>query len=446
MKDPVLIKEVLQRAEDKLPLTGKAFQLVFGRSTLFASAFDKVQRRRESLATELDGKLLQRANKLPTKVVDCIMERVNGIVEKGSNCKEVSQHMAFSILGATLFGDAFLAWSNAAVYEELLMMIAKDACFWASYGVTPFWKKGFWRYQHLCTKLKCLTQDIIQQCKKTCGLFDHEDPSSNNDTTNVDMERSACGPSCSWTLMPYNFFSEINSHTSSRDELCGNMMGVMFHGCSTTAGLIASILIRLANNQKIQDKIYSEIRTQKGSSKQDEHNVDKMVLLLATIYESARLLPAGPLLQRCSLKHDLKLKSGVTIPAGAVVVVPLQLVQTDNSSWGNDAREFNPYRFLMNPENCSNLVEGAAEELVNQKQRLFVLNNPNENGAFLPFGSGARACVGQKSAIQGVATLFASLLERYEVRLQPSSDNIKPTTNDYAFQLNQSPRVVFIKR
>lgn len=38
-----------------------------------------------------------------------------------------------------------------------------------------------------------------------------------------------------------------------------------------------------------------------GSTK-DAQSVDKMVLLLATIYESARLLPPGPLLQRCSLR------------------------------------------------------------------------------------------------------------------------------------------------
>lgn len=42
---------------------------------------------------------------------------------------------------------------------------------------------------------------------------------------------------------------------------------------------------------------------QKGSVKQVEQNVDKMFLLLATVYESARLLPAGPLLQRCSLEN-----------------------------------------------------------------------------------------------------------------------------------------------
>jgi len=51
-------------------------------------------------------------------------------------------------------------------------------------------------------------------------------------------------------------------------------------------------------------QIYSEIiMVRNGSMKQDQQCVDKMLLLLATVYESARLLPAGPLLQRCSLKH-----------------------------------------------------------------------------------------------------------------------------------------------
>ena len=51
-------------------------------------------------------------------------------------------------------------------------------------------------------------------------------------------------------------------------------------------------------------QIYSEIITaRKGLIKQDQQCVDKMPLLLATVYESARLLPSGPLLQRCSLKN-----------------------------------------------------------------------------------------------------------------------------------------------
>lgn len=43
IKDPELIREMLFKAEDKLPLTGKAFHLAFGPSSLFASSFDKVR-------------------------------------------------------------------------------------------------------------------------------------------------------------------------------------------------------------------------------------------------------------------------------------------------------------------------------------------------------------------------------------------------------------------
>ena len=42
VKEPALIKEILLKAEDKLPLTGRVFRFAFGRSSLFASSFEKV--------------------------------------------------------------------------------------------------------------------------------------------------------------------------------------------------------------------------------------------------------------------------------------------------------------------------------------------------------------------------------------------------------------------
>lgn len=57
----------------------------------------------------------------------------------------------------------------------------------------------------------------------------------------------------------------------------------------------------------------------------------------------------------------------------------------------------------------------VAEGSVDPTRSSFILKDPNDNAAFLPFGSGIRACVGEKFVIRGVATLFASLLERYEV-------------------------------
>eukprot|EP00262_Sarcandra_glabra_P020839 TRINITY_DN8471_c0_g1_i1.p1 TRINITY_DN8471_c0_g1~~TRINITY_DN8471_c0_g1_i1.p1 ORF type:complete len:589 (-),score=83.32 TRINITY_DN8471_c0_g1_i1:532-2298(-) len=462
VNDPASIREVLIKAEDKLPLTGKAFRMAFGRSSLFVSSFEKVQRKRESLALQLNGKLLEGTNAFPSKVVDCIMERIDAIMDKGiTDCKSVSQSMAFSFLGATLFGDAFLTWSSATIYEELLMKISKDACFWASYNIHPFWKRGFWRYQSLCTRLKCLTQDIIQQCRQNYKLFGRIDQKFNSVSTSIGREAEICAPFLPEDMMAASLFLEESSgHLDRREDPCGNIMGLMFHGCLTAAGLIGNILTMLVMHPEIQEKIYAEITmVRKKSSELEPHDVQTMNFLLATVYESARLLPAGPLLQRCSLKHDLNLKSSITVPAGAILVVPIQLVQMDVSSWGDDAGQFNPYRFLSKGIHCGQSTDDGSDsvpitsfkevekELSGSDNSPFMLNKPDENASFLPFGSGTRSCVGQKYAVSGIATLFASMLQQYEIRLHPDSENDpKPMMNGSVLELLPTAKIVFVKR
>ncbi|WVZ00425.1 hypothetical protein V8G54_026494 [Vigna mungo] len=427
VRDPILIQDMLIKAEDKLPYTGKLFHLAFGQSSLFAPSFEKVQKRRELLATELNERLLKNGDMIPVKVADFITDKIENIKKKGGiDSRLVSQHIAFTIMGVTFFGDGFLASPKAAMYEELFMTIAKDACFWASYNVTPFWRRGFWKYQCLCTKLKCLTQDILQHCRKGCKLSSHTKHDVHNESSNKEM-KSADGAKCCSDdeFQDYYFFRDLKDHQDGKEESCGNVMRMIFHGCQTTSVLITDVLTRLVMHGEIQDKVYSEIRmVGRNPSKYEHEDVYRMPLLLATIYESARLLPTGSMLQRCSLKHDLSFASGVTIPAGAVLVVPVELVQKDEFNWGSDASHFNPYRFLSTVTNRS----GSAEDLSSTGFSSFVLNDPNENAAFLPFGSGARACIGQKFIIQLVASVLASLLNKYEIRLSSDSNDDSNTT------------------
>ncbi|XP_050234602.1 cytochrome P450 71A20-like isoform X2 [Mercurialis annua] len=440
IKDPELIRDVLLKAEDKLPFTGKAFRLAFGRSNLFFCSYDQAQKRRESLALQLNEKLLPRASVIPDHVIHRITERIDESMRKGHvDCKLISQHMAFTLMGTTLFGDAFLAWSKAASYEDLLMTIAKDATFWASYRITPVWEREFWRYQSLCSNLKFLTQDIVQLCRKNCKLFHHVDQNFNDEIVKCGMKAASGIPPFGVVMQDNLFPREIDGHYNSREEPCGNIMGMMFHGCIATAGLLGNILERLVAYPELQDKIYSEIIGVRQRLAKDVQNVDQMPQLVATIYESARLLPTGPLLQRCSLKDDLILKNGVTIPAGAVLVVPVHLLQMDDASWGSDAGKFNPYRFLSKAGKDTDSMQDVSitEDAVDSTRSSLVLNDPNENAAFLPFGSGIRACVAQKFTIQGVATLLASVLERYEIRHQVKSENDP---------LSASREIVFVKR
>lgn len=442
MKEPSLINEMLSKAADKLPLTGRVYRLAFGPSSFFVSSFERVKRGRESLAMELNGKLLEKANLMTDRVLDSVMERIRDKMDKGTlDCGLFSQHMAFSILGATLFGDAFFAWSKANVYEELIIRIAKDACFWASYSVPPFWKRGYWKYQHLCTKLKSLTQDIVQQCRTNYKLFCQSGIHYSSIMRGLEAASDITYSIGTLKLEKLGLQEPIG-HLNVRDEPCGNVMGLMFHGCLTTTALIANILARLVMHPEIQDKIYSEIiMARRQSGKLNKQDISQMHLLFATVYESARLLPAGPLLQRCSLKEDLQLKNGLSIPSGAMLVAPIQLVQMDESSWGNDARQFNPYRFLSKAEMKSEFDKSYSEE------GSYTISDPLKNAAFLPFGSGMRACVGQKFAVLGIASIFSSLLERYEIRPVPGSAlDPKPLMINCVLQLVPSPKIVFVPR
>ncbi|KAK7273750.1 hypothetical protein RIF29_14813 [Crotalaria pallida] len=293
-----------------------------------------VQKRRELLATELNERLIRTADPIPMKVEHSIMDKIENIRTRGSiDGRLVSQHMAFAIMGTTFFGDGFLAWPEAAIYEELLMMIAKDACFWAS----------------------------SNHCKKRWKLFAHIDQNV-NDESKMEMKSG---------------HGDLNDHQNSKEEPCGNIMRVMFHGCQTTDALIANVLTRLAMHREIQDKVYSEIiKVGRNPSKYEHEDVYRMPLLLATIVSG---------------EEDLSLRTGETILAGAILVVPVQLVHKDDSNWGSDASDFNLYRYQSN---------SSTEELNDARFSSFALNDPNENAAFLPFGYGARACVGQKFVIK----------------------------------------------
>ncbi|CAN6176422.1 unnamed protein product [Urochloa humidicola] len=439
VKDPTLVKEVLTKAEDKLPLTGRTYNLACGRLGLFVSSFEKVKSTRESLKIFLNEKLAIGVGRSSFKVIDAVMDRIDfdSITSKDFlDSRSFSQHMAFNIIGATLFGDAFFNWSDAVTYEELLMMVAKDGCFWASYAVCPFWKPSYRRYRTLCAKLKILTEGII---RKSRGQTSDQRSYLKSEGMTKDPNRGVLGE----MVAGHCFHVAAEGPLSSEEEICGNITGLMLHGISASANLIGNILTRLILFPKLQDQLHSEIvAVCNESSELEVDDVLRMQLLLATVCESARLLPAGPLLQRCSLKHDLTLGSGITVPSGAILVVPLHLVHMDASVWGNDAGQFNPHRFLKKDVDLGDIL--AAPRGSNG---INLFTGCAKTESFLPFGSGSRACVGQKFVILAISMLIASLLRNYEVQTHPSlSKEMEPEVNNSHFHHLPNPKIILKKR
>uniref|UniRef100_N1QQP1 Cytochrome P450 78A3 n=1 Tax=Aegilops tauschii TaxID=37682 RepID=N1QQP1_AEGTA len=444
VKDASLIKEMLTKAEDKLPLTGRTYNLACGRLGLFISSFEKVKSTRESLNVFLNEKLNVVASESSFKIIEAVLHRTDSTKDMDSlDCRSFSQHMAFNIIGAALFGDVLFDWSDAAAYEELLMVVAKDGCFWASYAVPPFWKPGYRRYRTLCAKLKILTESIIRKSVNQNGALRHNNLSSCKISEGLVKDPVRCTSLLDGMISGRGFGGAVQGPLSSEEEICGNIVGLMLHGISTSANLLCNILMRLVLYPKLKDQLYADIvAVHTESSELVMDDVLKMQFVLATVCESARLLPAGPLLQRCSMQHDLTLKSSITMPAGAILVVPLHLVQRDASVWGNDACQFNPSRFLQKGIDLGGIL--AAHKGSNG---IKLFTERDKSDSFLPFGSGNRACVGQKFAILGISMLVASLLHNYEVQPQPALTkemDLAVDTNNFRHLPN--PKIVLTKR
>lgn len=167
--------------------------------------------------------MLERATSIPKQILVRAIENAQSARHDGAvDSETISLHLAYTILGATLFGDTFLDWPKATLFKDLLLTIAKDACFWASYSVTPFWKRGFWMYQDSCAQLKCLTLELITECRQN---------------------------------RKSGFLWEFDALDHMEHEPCGEIISLMFHGSLTMASLIANILKRLVTHADVQDKV-----------------------------------------------------------------------------------------------------------------------------------------------------------------------------------------------
>uniref|UniRef100_A0A669QTF4 Steroid 21-hydroxylase n=2 Tax=Phasianus colchicus TaxID=9054 RepID=A0A669QTF4_PHACC len=121
----------------------------------------------------------------------------------------------------------------------------------------------------------------------------------------------------------------------------------------------------------------------------------RLPLLRATVTETLRLRPPAPLaLPHCARRHSSI--AGIPVPVGSIVIPNLFAAHHDPKIWDRPD-EFLPERFLQ---------PGAPWR------------------ALLPFGCGARSCVGEALARAELFVFLGYILQRF--RLEPPSDGALP--------------------
>lgn len=187
----------------------------------------------------------------------------------------------------------------------------------------------------------------------------------------------------------------------SDEDLVNQLMTFLAAGHETTASAMAWAVYLLCKHPNVQKRLREEVRAElpaltDRTRQITSTEIDRLPYLNAVLNETMRVFPPVPLTLREAATDTTIM--GHFIPAHTTVVICPWAVNTSADLWGDDARKFNPERW-MGPGRTNN---GGAES----------------NYAITTFLHGPRSCIGKDFAKAEFACLVAGLVGRFEIELE----------------------------
>ncbi|HEY4122868.1 MAG TPA: cytochrome P450 [Byssovorax sp.] len=175
----------------------------------------------------------------------------------------------------------------------------------------------------------------------------------------------------------------------SDQELRDELVTLLLAGHETTATALAWALAEIPRHPEVVQRIEDEIAASDGSA------AASMPFLDATIQEVLRVHPIVPLVGR-RVSTDVKLR-GYDVRAGTFVVINVTGVHHHPDAW-TDPAEFSPARFV---------------------------GKRPDPYAWLPFGGGARRCIGYAFALMETRVVLAACFAKLTFTCQPKPERVR---------------------
>jgi len=172
------------------------------------------------------------------------------------------------------------------------------------------------------------------------------------------------------------------------------------HETSATALLWWSRL--MAEHPTIAQRAREEVDALLGTREPGAEDLPALPWLTATLKEAMRLYPPIAAVMTRRTTREITL-GGWTIPSGAMLRITPWVLQRDARAF-DEPTQFRPERFLPDAP-------------------------PPPRGAWMPFGSGPRVCIGQHFAMLEMTLVAALLLQRYTLALPPGVGPVEPVMN-----------------
>jgi cytochrome P450 len=180
------------------------------------------------------------------------------------------------------------------------------------------------------------------------------------------------------------------THACTDDGLVRDqLLTMLIAGHDTSTAHLAWTLYLLGAHPRWMERVRDEVRRELGAEPPSPERVRRLPALQQVLHESLRLYPPIHALSRTTVA-DVTL-AGFRVPAGTRLLVSVYLAHRHPAYW-EEPSAFRPERW----------GDGARPHAF----------------AYLPFGGGARNCVGAPFAQIEAPLILASILQRYGLRLE----------------------------
>ncbi|QRW26064.1 cytochrome P450 family protein [Rhizoctonia solani] len=230
----------------------------------------------------------------------------------------------------------------------------------------------------------------------------------------------AAGKDMMTGLLKRNLASAPQDRMTEEELLC-QVNGLLFAAHDTTSSALSCTINLLAEHQEVQAKLRDEIRGAYRSHGKDldYDQLNSLPYLDAVCRESLRIYAPAPLVVRIAAKdwtlplyYPIKSKDGklmsstINVSKGTAVYISFRAANRDERTWGSDAGEFRPDRWLKP------LLESVSDARM-----------PSVYSSIMTFSGGLRSCPGMKFALLEMKTILSTLISNFNFDL--SEEQIK---------------------
>jgi cytochrome P450 family 3 subfamily A len=187
-----------------------------------------------------------------------------------------------------------------------------------------------------------------------------------------------------------NFDDASNKKRLNSEEIVGQCLFFFIAGVDSVATAISASLYKLAENPRVQQKLFSELESKLPDDNFVPEDLAKCEYLERVVLEVMRVIPPVTKLFRRATE-TIELENGLVIQKDDMVTIPVYAVH-HNPDYYDSPQEFRPERF----------------EFIDPEIKQY---------AYLSFSTGPMNCVGMRFAMLEMKYFLASFLKRFEVRL-----------------------------